>query len=549
MEERKDLYWISQISPEGRNWITVTPSEGFGDMTNVNITVSEDTTYSNATSATVTFICTSCKKRIEKPITVCRCLCDCERITVSPLYDTETNLIPDTGLGAGEVIASYIISNRCGDKISATIEYEGKPCDCEDLTIDGPYQTAPAQAQNGNSSTSSDSGYIIEDLLCENGNIKLINPIPVNPSFNEITYTVKVYYGEEGNKKECENKEFEFKQKGTICDCGTVEINWKENLSIPITGLPYNYTLGTYSLTKEVCALRLKGHVTQIERSTVDIPIRFSGTDILLDGVIEPNKIQSDRNYVFSVTFDGISDDCTPTKTVKQPHCTCNSNFNITEKLFDDSTKLMPVTGLTASTVIATYELTDGCSMLLPTGTIDEVPLKFENGQIKLTSDIGNDITTGKIYNVIINFNGTNNCKNYSIKQASCSCEENVSDFTNITSFEDSGATSGKELASYILNGEGCTGVKITGTMTEGTNTYELIYGQRDGRDVIGLYTDIYCNTGQTKTFKVNLTYNGKTCHSFDITQPGANVCDYLIIEGPFDVNPNNNNQNNNNNG
>ena len=536
MEEIRDLTWIAQISSEGRNWITVTPSEGTGDTSNVRITVSEDTEYSTATSGMVTFICTSCKKeRIMYEVPVCRCICDCDRLdNVKAVVfggRVETDM-PESGWPTTKPIGTYEISARCGDKVSAVLIYHGEElpeCDCNYLYVWKQGEPQPEPPIHTDCIVT-DWGSTQQQLRCEGGNIYLTKEICGNELLEAKEFEVIMYYDninplENPNKNKCEGKGFTFKQEGLLCECDLLNVDWYD-FSIPIVGLSMGTPLGTYSISKEACSKKLTGYVTQTERRSVNIPLSFSENKILLGGDISYNNIQSDREYNFYVVFEGSTTEC-PHKMVVQPHCKC-SNLVISNKVTE-----MPVTGFTAGTPIATYSTTEGCEMP-PKGTIDGVDLVFEGGSVKLGADIGRNVETAETpHNVTISYNGNNGCDNFTITQDACNCVK-IDQFTpNETKLSNDGVEPPYTFATYTITGD-CEYNLIGATITGGIFANEPLdvstYGQ------INLLTPIPYNTGSTITYTINVSFNGINCKNFDVDQKDGTPCgcENITIDEPI---------------
>lgn len=650
MEEVKKLYWISEIDVSGRNWVVVNPPTGFGDVNNVKITVSEDTTYSTATSSTITFKCYSPDNKLIKStgVTVCRCICDCNRAIASKscYYGTsENDMIPQTGLTAGTQILSYSISNRCSDKVTASIEksgespqelrcndgkayltsdilsnikfydvewtakiyYNGKdnecasfqilqkkkvctcealvpplpPCNCYDVTFSDPLtgellpghtteatQTSTSQEKaiiwaniltNEIPVTGLTAGTIVgtyslspDDLPCAdslkgylsgasrvislsfaNGNITISEALPTNTNQTKNDWKTGVWF--DGMEEPCEGTDEIFKQKCCSCSDFNVEFTISE---IPVSGWTTSRKIGTFT-PSECSNSFLKGKAVGSDYE-YDLSFRNTGS-IYLTKAISKNIGTDNKKYSFYAYFNDVSNVCEKKENVEQASCGCG-NFEFVAKTYDETHKI-PVSGLTAGTTIATYNLTNGCgdiSELEPVGIIGNTPLTFENGEIKLSETIGiNADNTELPHEVKIKFNSDDYCDalTYSINQKACNCTNNIYWVHNETTFKNNGETAGKYIATFAMQDSiGCGYDLMTGTIKEnGTgDDLGLVVVPQQGTYNINVVGEVPPNAGAAKTFVVHLEYNGTECHSFNITQAEGRPCvcgDVKIID------------------
>jgi hypothetical protein len=112
------LKWVTYVSD---GWITVSPSSGIGNTSNVIISINDDWSDQDTLSGTVTFRCIECKssESNEKIINVCRCACDCSDFSFEQLV----RLVPQNGLTIDTIIGTYsVLTSRCStEKISGYI--------------------------------------------------------------------------------------------------------------------------------------------------------------------------------------------------------------------------------------------------------------------------------------------------------------------------------------------------------------------------------------------------------------------------------------------
>lgn len=407
---------ISSISvnnpddPDSRPWATVT-SGG----TSLNRTV----TISNVGAYTVT----DGRRRLSIAATntgVDSCIggvtltqygpgCDCNSIAPTSM---SISSIPDSGLATGRVIATYTHSNNCSN-VTATLK-----------------------------NTATNAQY---ELLCSNGNISLIDAIPVSTASGSTPFNLKIYY----NDVEC--TAYTVNQSAVSCPgclSWTETTNSSEKSNIPRAGVDNDTWF--YVTTFRAQWSAPFEYPDSCFEGTIVRPIIHQGqflTDVKVERDME-SPAQGVELYVLRVYVKNV-----PANTSTSPRTTdCRIwtgpseclDFNITQDgdgcgcstyypyrfNYDANLRKIPQSGLPANTVVATYTTADTtCSAITAViqlgNTGATTSLTCSNGEIKLTSAIPANSTEDNVKYVVRILYGSTSCATQSMYQpgiSNCQC-------------------------------------------------------------------------------------------------------------------------------
>lgn len=586
MATNNDLKWVITSKPE---WTDVTPMEGQGDM-QVNVTIHEDVGDPAETAGTITVTCTSCKEQKQRQISVCRCTCNCDRLSIVWEIDT----ISQTGMNSNTRIGTYTINGACTeDNISARIKkrgssgtgtalslsngiitttrkisanttpdeiyyditvaikngdacnrlshemrQEGITCDCNSFEFSDFITTVPQEGiLAGNSIFKSvptvdcpvegivgtiKVGNVTHTLVrASNGNMNLQEAITANTNTDSINVVIKASY----NGTNCESATRNISQPGTGCGCGTIITSGSINITIPRGGVAGGNEIGTYRKASSLCSDNdITGTLTNGGNT---YNLTFSDNKIYLQNgqTIGENSDTEDKTFAFKLFYQG--GECTAfRKNVDQPGTGCGCG-NLTSVSFDT----IPTEGVTAHTVIGSYEVQGDCEFTVTSSTLS---LSTDNNHNIITN---NDIAattdpTGKTFSVDVMFNGSR-CSACTVTQrgAECTCLSSELSVDYLSVLEDgvpqTGLTAGTRILTYSINNS-CPSNKIRITLSyPGGVTQEL--NLRNGSGYLSSDID---ETGGRRNITVNVYYDDTECTSLrgDFTQEGLSCsCESFI--------------------
>ena len=335
--------------------------------------------------------------------------CDCNSIAPTSM---SISSIPDSGLATGRVIATYTHSNNCSN-VTATLK-----------------------------NTATNAQY---ELLCSNGNISLIDAIPVSTASGSTPFNLKIYY----NDVEC--TAYTVNQSAVNCPgC----LSWTETTSsseksnIPRAGVDNDTWF--YVTTFRAQWSAPFEYPDSCFEGTIVRPIIHQGqflTDVKVERDME-TPAQGVELYVLRVYVKNV-----PANTSTSPRTTdCRIwtgpseclDFNITQDgdgcgcstyypyrfNYDASGRKIPQSGLPANTVVATYTTADTtCSAITAViqlgNTGATTSLTCSNGEIKLTSAIPANSTEDNVKYVVRISYGSTSCASQSMYQSgvsNCQC-------------------------------------------------------------------------------------------------------------------------------
>lgn len=413
-----------------------------------------------------------------------------------------------------------------------TVEQEGIPCTCDSFRFSDWITEVPQAGlaasttifkctPNGECSVNGIVGTItvgstVHTLTRDStGNMNLQDSIPPNTSTDSINVVIKASY----NGTNCESATRNISQPGTGCGCGSFN---SFSASIPLEGLATGGSqVGAYTITNRLCS------ETDLSATLVGdghtYSLRCSGEKMYLANEDSIPRNTSVDGIPFTLSWKYKNTPCNSIN-VEQPGtgCACGS---LTSVSFDT----IPTEGVTAHTVIGSYEVQGDCEFTVTSSTLslstDSNHNIITNNAIAATTD-----PTGETFSVDVMFNGSS-CSACTVTQrgAECTCQSSELSVDYLSVLEDgvpqTGLTAGTRILTYSINSN-CSKDKIKITLSyPGGVTQEI-----DLRNGSGYLSSAIDETGGQRDIAVIVYYDEEECSRETFTQIGLSCsCESFI--------------------
>ena len=503
MATNKDLKWqiTEQDHPEwvkflDSNGNLVSSISGEGD-TQLNVVINEIIGDSSATTGTVTVTCISCKPQKQQNISVCRCVCNCDRISI--VWSTDT--IGSGELPSGTQIGTYTINGACTESnINARIKKNGA---------------------SGQGTTLNFSG----------GKITTTRKIAANTSSNPIQYDINVNVNDTDN---CTSLSHQITQEGITCDCEKV-LNSVTFNDIPQAGFANGAQVGSYMLnTNYQCPTDALSATLSDDRVTHVLVLSDNKIKLKNNDSISANGESGGKTFSYAVTY-GANECSTGTKT--QPGTGCGCDTIIVNGSLSIS---IPREEITGGTQLGQYtKQSQLCSDSDITGTLKYgstiYNLTFSNNKVYLKDNQTipeNSDTEGREFAFKLYYKNSE-CTAFdtTITQPGTGCACGKLTGANFMEIPTTGVSAQTVIGSFSVEGD-CdshfTFSSDTLSLSSNSLTNEII-----------TTADIGATSEPTgRTFDVEALFDGAECRSFIVAQGGANCAcrtsnldvDYLSV-------------------
>lgn len=314
-----------------------------------------------------------------------------------------------------------------------------------------------------------------------------------------------------------------------VCNCDRLSIVWSAD-EIGSEELPSGTQIGTYTINGSCTEDNVNATINKNGESGQGTTLNLSGGKIKTTKKIAANTSPNSIQYDINVNINN-SDECTNlSHQITQQGITCDCNKVLKSVTFND----IPQSGLPNGAQVGSYTLntnyqcpTDALSATLSGDDGTEYVLTMSSNKLKLPSNKGISANTdpdNKHFNLVVKYNN-DTCYEADIVQegTGCGCGTIITSGSINITIPRGGVVGGNEIGTYRKASSLCSDNDITGTLTNGGNTYNLTFSNNK----------IYLQNGQTigensdteaKTFAFKLFYQNGECTAFrkNVDQPGT---------------------------
>ena len=312
-----------------------------------------------------------------------------------------------------------------------------------------------------------------------------------------------------------------------VCNCDRINITWNAD-TIGQSGMASGAIIGAYTINGACTEDNISARIKKRGSSGTGTALSLSNGIITTTRKISANTTPDEIYYDITVAIKN-GDACDRlSHEMRQEGITCDCNsFE-----FSDFITTVPQEGILAGNSIFKSVPTVDCPVegivgTIKVGNVTHTLVRTSNGNMNLQEAITANTNTDSI-NVVIkaSYNGTN-CesatRNISQPGTGCGCGTIITSGSINITIPRGGVAGGNEIGTYRKASSLCSDNDITGTLTNGGNTYNLTFSDNK----------IYLQNGQTigensdteaKTFAFKLFYQNGECTAFrkNVDQPGT---------------------------